>query len=228
MKNQISHKGLDLIVSLLKKRISGYAFTELSVNDIGLRTDYSLYQVQTATEIMMRHLQMVDYTPVIQLCELPENVAGSCNLNDDKLTYIKLDKERFCSQYYHPSQLLTIIAHELCHKFLWIHGIKETSQKVEYITDACAVYVGFGSIIMSGIEIIDNVEFTSISVITKFRTVGYLEKWQIAYLRKKFYNVRIPFKLRKKLHKILRRIVIIGCISWVCLILLAVFVAFLI
>lgn len=228
MKNQISHKGLDLIASLFKNRISGYVFTELSINDIGLRTDYSLYQVQTATEIMMRHLQMVDYTPIIQLCKLPENVAGSCNLNDDKLTYIKLDKEHFYSRYYHPSQLLTIIAHELCHKFLWIHGIKETSQKIEYITDACAVYVGFGSIIMSGIEIIDNVEITGISVKTKYRTVGYLEKWQIAYLRKKFYNVYIPFKLRKKLLKILRKIVIIGCFSWICLSILVVLISFLI
>ena len=67
---------------------------------------------------------------------------------------------------------------------------------MEYVTDACAVYVGFGNILMQGIEV---TKFSSsgLTVTTTTKYIGYLEKWQIAYLRNIFYNVPIPLTLRK-------------------------------
>lgn len=196
MKNNITTKGLNNIVGHLRNRIKGYVFKEISVDDIGLMEEYSLFHLQTAAERMMQHLAMIGYTPIIELIDLPSGVAGRTNLNDDKLVYISLDKKHFNAKHYTPAQLLTIIAHELCHKFLWVHGFKETSQKIEYVTDACAVYVGFGNILMQGIEV---TKFSSsgLTVTTTTKYIGYLEKWQIAYLRTIFYNVPIPLTLRK-------------------------------
>ena len=196
MKNNITTKGLNNIVGHLRNRIKGYVFKEISVDDIGLMKEYSLFHVQTAAEKMMQHLAMIGYTPIIELIDLPDGIAGRTNLNDDKLVYISLDKKHFNTKYYTPAQLLTIIAHEKCHKFLWVHGFKETSQKIEYVTDACAVYVGFGNILMQGIEV---TKFSSsgLMVTTTTKYIGYLEKWQIAYLRNIFYNVPIPLTLRK-------------------------------
>ncbi len=199
MKNNIQTKGLNNIVGHLRNRIRGYKFNEISLEDIGLNKDYSLFHVQTAAEQMARHMAFIGYTPIIELIDLPEGVAGQTNLNDDKLVYISLDKKHFNAKYYTPAQLLTIIAHELCHKFLWIHGFKETSQKIEYVTDACAVYVGFGKIMTEGVEF-ESHSYNGYSHIIHKQHIGYLEKWQIEYLRNVFYDIPIPLispKLRK-------------------------------
>lgn len=192
MKNNITTKGLNNIVSHLRNRIKGYEFKEISVDDIGLMKEYSLFHVQTAAERMMQHLAMIGYIPIIEFVDLPCGVAGRINLNDDKLVYISLDKKHFNAKYYTPAQLLAIIAHELCHKFLWVHGFKETSQKIEYLTDACAVYVGFGKLLIEGVEV-ESHSYDGYSHMIHTQYLGYLEKWQIEYLRNVFYDIPIPY-----------------------------------
>lgn len=189
MKNEITTVGLDHIAGHLTKRIRGFTFSEVTVEDIGLRHDYTLYSVQTATELMMRHLVMIGYTPIIQLIDLPKGVAGLTNLNDSREVYISLDKHNFETRFYSPAQLLTIIAHELCHKFLWVHGFKETSSKVEYITDACVVYVGFGGIMAEGVER-KTYSMHGATRSVQTHNIGYLTAWQIDYLRRKFGYIR--------------------------------------
>ena len=193
MKNNITTKGLDNIINHLQNRIKGYIFKEISINELGVKNNYSLFQIQTAAEIMMQHLFMTNYTPIIELIELPNGIAGRTNLNDDKLVYISLDRNHFNTKQYTKLQLLTIIAHELCHKFLWVHGFRETSHKIEFITDACAVYVGFGPILIEGVEV-KNHSFDGYFHITRTMYIGYLEKWQIEYLRNVFHNIPIPSK----------------------------------
>ena len=53
MKNNITTKGLNNIVGHLRNRIKGYVFKEISVDDIGLMEEYSLFHVQTVAERMM-------------------------------------------------------------------------------------------------------------------------------------------------------------------------------
>lgn len=212
MKNNIQTKGLNNIVGHLRNRIRGYKFNEISLEDIGLNKDYSLFHVQTAAEQMARHMALIGYSPVIELIDLPEGVAGLTNLNDDKLVYISLDKKHFNAKCYTPAQLLTIIAHELCHKFLWIHGFKETSQKIEYVTDACAVYVGFGKIMINGAEV-RQISSSGLKITTTTKSVGYLEKWQIAYLRNVFYDIPIPLQCRRWFKGFVEAIVLILSIS---------------
>ena len=207
MKNNITTKGLNNIVGHLRNRIKGYVFKEISVDDIGLMREYSLFHVQTAAEKMMQHLAMSGYIPIIELIDLPDGIAGCTNLNDDKLVYISLDKKRFNIRYYTPAQLLTIIAHELCHKFLWVHGFKETSQKIEYVTDACAVYVGFGKLLIEGIEV-EYHSYNGYSHMINTQYLGYLEKWQIEYLRNVFYDIPISY-ISPKWRKVIIAIVCI-------------------
>lgn len=163
---------------------------------MGLSKDYSLFQVQTTAEQMAKHMGMTSYTPVVELADLPEGSVGVTYLNDDKLVYILLDKKQFNTKYYPPVQLLTIIAHGLCHKFLLIHGFKETSQKIKYLIDACAVYVGFGEIMLKGVEV-RQISSSGLTIRTHTKSVGYLEKWQIAYLRNAFYDIPISLANRK-------------------------------
>lgn len=53
MKNKITMGGLDHIVNHLRTRIQGYNFKEVSVEDIGLREDYTLYDAQNAAELII-------------------------------------------------------------------------------------------------------------------------------------------------------------------------------
>lgn len=194
MQNNITTDGLNQIINHLRYRIRGYSFREVSVDEIGLVKDYTLIDVQNAAKKMLHHMSMPGYTPIIELVDLPDRIAGLTNLNDSKIVYISLDKKRFNTKYYSIPQLLTIIAHELCHKFLWVHGIKEMSKIIEYMTDACVVYVGFGKIMIQGVNV---TEFSLTHLAFIVKSVGYLEKWQIAYLRNVCYNIPIPFTLRK-------------------------------
>ena len=211
MKNNITTKGLNNIVGHLRNRIKGYVFKEISVDDIGLMKEYSLFHVQTAAEKMMQHLAMIGYTPIIELIDLPDGIAGRTNLNDDKLVYISLDKKHFITKYYTPAQLLTIIAHELCHKFLWVHGFKETSQKIEYVTVACAVYVGFGKLLIEGIEV-ESHSYNGCIHMINTQYLGYLEKWQIEYLRNVFYDIPIPYISPKRRKDIIEIVCIFAVI----------------
>lgn len=194
MKNNITERGLDLIANHLVTRIKGLTFKE-EVESFGyfLSPNYTMFQLQTLAERMAAYMVMIGYTPVIQLEELPDNVAGLVNLNDSKYVYIKIDKNRFQNREYLPVELVAIIAHELSHKFLWIHGFKDTSAKIEYMTDACAVYLGFGDYLYQASDMIVNNYSIDGSVKSVNRRLGYLEKWQIAYLRNKFFDLDIPY-----------------------------------
>lgn len=201
MKNNITEHGLDLIANHLSTRIKGLKFpVEVSKIYYSLpqTNSYSMYDIQTLAERIAVHMVMVGYIPIIQLEDLPETVAGQINLNDSKYVYIKLDKQRFVEHKYAPVELVAIIAHELSHKFLWIHGFKDTSSKIEYVTDACAVYVGFGDYLYEASDR-DVSEFLPDGTIrTVNHRLGYLEKWQVAYLRNKFFNMDLPYKYYKE------------------------------
>ena len=148
-------------------------------------------------EKIAAHMVLVGYTPVIQLEHLPQNVAGQINLNDSRYVYIKLDKRRFECRDYDSVELVAIIAHEMSHKFLWIHGFKDTSQKIEYVTDACAVFAGFGDFLQQAAERTSRQYINGVEHIVVHR-LGYLERWQILYLRNMFFNLCIPYEMFKK------------------------------
>ena len=195
MENNITEHGLDLIAGHLQQRIKGLKFErELTPLECCLPQNYSIYDVQTLTERMAAYLVMVGYTPVIELVDLSENVAGQINLNDSNIVYIHLDKERFENHYYGNDEIVAILAHELSHKFLRIHGFYDTSMKIEYMTDACAIYVGFGEFLYKASNM-ETLQYSGGERVRQIRKLGYLTTWQIAYLRNKFFGLDLPYKM---------------------------------
>ena len=193
MKNNITEHGLDLIANHLVTRIKGLSFKkEVELYESYLHQNYTMFQIQTLAERMAAYMVMIGYTPVIQLENLPENVAGQINLNDSKYVYIKIDKSRFENREYTPIELVAVIAHEMSHKFLWIHGFKDTSAKIEYMTDACAIFLGFGEFLYHASDMVTAQYDHDGTIKRTHRQLGYLEKWQIAYLRNKFFGLDLP------------------------------------
>lgn len=202
MENNITKKGLDLIAGHIIKRIGvkGFKFKEIDICDIVPVHQYNVEDIQKAAGQMCTIMHL-DCLPLIKLGELDAYTAGSINLNDNKIVYITLDRQKFFNRYYSWYEILAIVAHELSHKMLWIHGFKETSQKIEYVTDACAVFVGFGELlryaairaVSSKTEKQQFVGYTTTTTTTNYRTLGYLKRWQIDYLRYKFFKIRGPY-----------------------------------
>ena len=189
-KNQITEKGLDAIITLLQTRI-GMQFSEMSASDFRLPDDYSVRDLQNAAETMCQHMKMDGYTPIIILGALNDSIAGNVSLDDSPLVFVRLDEMDIKEKKYNEYQVLSIIAHELCHKFLRIHGIMESSRKVEYITDACAVFVGFGEILHKGYHRKDTRIAGSLQI-TSTMNIGYLDLWQISYIRNRIFGASIP------------------------------------
>ena len=188
MKNSITEKGLDLIAGHLENRLGNFPQVEAETYLYSLPDNYSMYDVQTLAERIAGRMALAGYTPVIQLEHLPHDVGGLINLNDSKIVYIKIDKTRFEEHTYRPIELVAIIAHEMAHKLLWTRGFKDTSNKIEFMTDACAVYAGFGYFLYEAAEMVVGHHNNGTMSYKQIRRVGYLERWQIAYLRNLFFD----------------------------------------
>lgn len=191
MKNGITEKGLDLIAGHLESRAGQFPQVEVETYFYSLPVNYSMYDVQTLAERIAGRMGLVGYTPVIQLEHLPYDVGGQINLNDSKIVYIKIDKTRFEQHNYKPVELVAVVAHEMAHKLLWTRGFKDTSKKIEYMTDACAVYAGFGFFLSEAAELVVGEHNNGMLSYKSVRKVGYLERWQIAYLRNRFFAANV-------------------------------------
>ena len=193
MENHISEKELDIVVDKLRQHIKGNYRKEFGVRSFDLRSDYTASDVQNVALYMAADVGLLDYTVTVKLDDLKRNIPQYSNYNSDRTLYIVLDKNRFLHQMYPPAQIMTIIAHELCYKLLWVYGLREISSEKKYISDVCAVYVGFGRILMRGMEHIKKETIGNCYYIST-SNVGYLEKWQIAYLRNKIHHKPIAIQ----------------------------------
>ena len=86
--------------------------------------------------------------------------------------------------------MLAILVHEICHKFLWIHGYRETTDEIEYLTDACAIYVGFGKVLYEGCERV-TYSFEGMQHVFRVNSLGYLSQEQIAFLYSEIFNTSV-------------------------------------
>lgn len=191
MNNEITEKGLELIAGHLESRLGQFPQVEVETYLYTLPENYSMYDVQTLAERIAGRMGLVGYTPVIQLEHLPFDVGGMINLNDLKIVYIKIDKGRFNGHAYKPVELVATIAHEMAHKLLWSRGFKDTTQKIEFMTDACAVYAGFGYFLHQAAEMVVGQQNNGMMSYQQIRKVGYLERWQIDYLRSRFFDANL-------------------------------------
>ena len=96
------------------------------------------------------------------------------SISDDKGGYIDLSSStiKICvseSMKNNMKAVLATLAHEVCHKYLYIHSIyfPNMVEVNEVYTDLCTIYVGFGHLIMEGY----NTEVGNVK-----QMLGYLER----------------------------------------------------
>lgn len=109
---------------------------------------------------MLAFMGMYTYTPVCRYnVSLPASIGGEIKLEGKTSgdVHISLNPKLKSS----PRELLACLAHELCHKRLEDSQIKfpdteEGKKELEYHTDLCTIYMGFGKWILRGYNVGNN------------------------------------------------------------------------
>lgn len=114
-----------------------------------------ILSLQDEAKRMMTFVGLQEYTPIVTLEKMEVNHAGSINLNADKEVFIDIDRE-LLKRKKAKNVILGVLAHEICHKLLFLHGLYMTENiKNEICTDLATLYVGFGELTLSGCKEVD-------------------------------------------------------------------------
>ena len=158
-----------------------------------LNNDDDLAQTcQSEAENMMNFVGLIGYTPVIKFDNL-DNANGSINLNSSMTVVINLNE----SVRHDNNAIMATLAHEICHKLLFMNGLYYTNSLIEeeneVLADLATFYVGFGNHTMNGFyRKTSNAEYRS----------GYLtpKTYGLAYIISCIVNNLNPFDMKLSEH----------------------------
>lgn len=223
MENQLSKRAISQIAKIIKLRLKGRSFKKIKIDDFHLNNHYLLFSLQIMAHEICCHYGLGDYNPVITIEKL-NGAGGRINLNKDKDIFIDIDSSR----KYDKWQYIAIIAHEVAHKYLYVHDVYYEGQKNEFITDAAAVYAGFGDIMR-----VAAYKETKSEWDTDFRhdadgrlratkhvssktieTLGYLLPWQIVFLQNCLKDRYFEIRIRSKYFYIMKPWAFIPYLCW--------------
>lgn len=101
---------------------------------------------------MNRFLKMTKYVPLVRFKDMTgTGVAGCVDINDPQAEVYEITVNN--DSMYNNASALRILAHEICHKFLAIRHMQKGGilhNLDEAMTELCAIYMGFGLIILNG------------------------------------------------------------------------------
>lgn len=98
---------------------------------------------------MLQFVGLLDYAMDVRYEEMSDGRAGYIMNNNTSERAVHI---RISSQYKsNPAALLAILAHEVCHKVLYVHGLYVLSENLnETFVEIATIYMGFGSLILNG------------------------------------------------------------------------------
>lgn len=126
---------------------------------------------------MARFIGLKGFTANCKWAKLPSGIGGQIQLDGSRSGYLNIDVN---DEYKNEKDVTAAtLAHELCHKYLQLHGIyfPQFTEINETYTDLCTMYVGFGNIILKGYS---------------------TDKWKCGYLQ---------FPIYKRTHRLVRAII---------------------
>lgn len=140
-----------------------------------------IIDIQKEAKNIMCFLGLDEYTPIVTFVNTNRNVGGNIelNCNADKNVFINISLD----YRENLEQVLTVLAHEICHKLLFTHGLyyQEDTLHNEILTDLATIYTGLGYLTLNGCCKVLN-ENTS-SYYRTLHEIGYLtiEHFATAY-----------------------------------------------
>jgi len=156
---------------------------------------YNSIEIQNAGKKISNFIGLSNLTFVITYTTQEKNVAGHIELNNnsDEGVFIEID-EKFKSE---PEIILAILAHEICHKLIYINGLSQFGHENEILTDIATIYMGLGKLSLNGCEIVNistNTQWSGderkTTTSTTTQKVGYLSRSQFAFVYKIICEMR--------------------------------------
>ena len=141
--------------------------------------------VQKEASRMLKFVGLKNYFPIITYEKHNDSVGGQVELDNSENVFIEIN-EKFRGD---SEKVLAVIAHEICHKVLYVHNLYYPYLKIEneILTDLATVYVGFGKLSLNGCysqEVSTKMEWRNGNAVevktTHSQTVGYLSLNQFA------------------------------------------------
>ncbi len=99
---------------------------------------------------MANYIGMSGFTANCKWAKLPPGVGGQIKLDSSRCGLLDIEVNE---EYKNEIEVTAAtLAHELCHKFLQLHGLyfPKFTEINETYTDLCTIYVGFGEVIIKG------------------------------------------------------------------------------
>ena len=189
MKNPLSEKSIISRLALIEKHLNGfrarfYDYPEYYDFEYNSCPDYDLTFLKNEASSMLKFVGLYEYLPVIKITETGVNTGGRIKLDKSKQVYIEINKSILINK----ERALAVLAHEICHKLLYVNGLYFPDNEIEneYLADLATIYVGFGKISLNGCY----KEHTTSNIIEGTETrhvnkIGYLTLHQFA----KAYNI---------------------------------------
>lgn len=107
--------------------------------------------IQNEAKKMMEFIGLKGYTTIVTPCSTDNGTAGNINLNNSQEVFIEIDGSMQTNRRNFRDAVLCVMAHEICHKYLYSHGLYlEDTKMNEYCTDIATFFVGFGLLTING------------------------------------------------------------------------------
>jgi ribosomal protein S27E len=141
--------------------------------------------IQFAAKKIASHLKLENMTFIISYATQGKNTGGHIQLDNSNDVFIEID-----SDIKHDYEaVLSVLAHEICHKYLHKYNIKLFPEfENEILTDTATIFTGLGKLTLNGCEkthMYTNVNLDgSKTKTTKTQKLGYLNKSQFAFIYK--------------------------------------------
>jgi hypothetical protein len=183
-----------------EKPLAFLSLVKLIEKAVGQKTGYSMLDpfpcktleagrpaivtIQNAGRIISRHIGLADYIFVISITAQKQDTGGHIEL-DHNGSDVFVELSPSLCQY--KDAVLATLSHELSHKFLHLHGIRNGTVQIEqeFLTDVTAVYLGMGKIMLNGCECHSTLQSTQGDrTITQTHTLktGYISRECFAFV----------------------------------------------
>jgi len=147
--------------------------------------------IQNAGKIIAGFIGLSDYIFVIRINKLEKDIGGHIKIEHGKKEILIEISEEILK---FNDTILTILAHEITHEYLYINNVSFSNEyENEILTDIAAIFLGFGKLMLNGMEnenIWKNYYFGGSTTIKDKLGVGYLDRSKMAFIYLLVCNMR--------------------------------------
>lgn len=170
-------------LSLIEKHLNGFSHVFYDVTPSFSPID--IISVQKEASRMMKFAGLNHHIPCITYTKTESGVGGNVELDNSDNVFIEINEKYKRDK----GKTLAVMAHEICHKVLYINHLYFPNNVIEneLLTDIATIYVGFGKLSLNGCysELkYNHTEWRNGKMVdvttTEKETVGYLSLQQFA------------------------------------------------